>query len=766
MSEDEAEYVVEYIVRAKVAGSKRGKKHWLYYVKWKDYSFEDNTWEPVESFAGGSEHFVESFWDRVDTNGRNYHDLSQFSLDEELFPSGPPRRKKAKKAKEEARIPSPPVEISDSENEVRSIINDEEEAEEEVTTSRRKRRRSSAANQANDNPSPPKRKRERPPGTRPEELKQQEEVVNDNKSPPKRKKGRPPGKRRDELDQEEAAKLLTRKKSVPELPRTNRGRQAVVAESSTTPARRLSLPRRRGRPPPNPQPSTSSPDEIDILPDTNEKPPSSRAKKSMPEVLLETSHGGRALPPSGSSREAQDHAAMDIDEFEDEPPMFGDPVLLSPQPAPEEPASEKATLVVMPHHRSRAANPRVQLLDDPNLADANGAISVKARFMRRANATSGDSDVERPVSGPSRVAKGKAGPGRSSSGLVVGGSRLVAQKGKLTTIKANAAAMSIKASDGTPSPERNGSGVFGDTFRNAAELDEVPGLGQFESGSPDVHAPSGKELLKEAGLDVAVAEGLPDFEEDAEGEDDLEYIHNPQREQRAADVARQHEAALQPEEPVPMSEETGDSPEAPSISLVAKPLTFASRVTSAFSQSTIFGPLTLGTSPQRKQLQDNTVDSSSAPKQHVFNLNLDAAVSIPVTLQDVHGPASFVENLDSTARNPTGKFYKDQFAFALLNSLRPQGSYARISLSEGAAEDEKKHLARFAERLRSGELFIQMNRFEPLVVCDSENSALAQKLAVPAALLGRHDSVVVVHVSIEDHSAYAEAALHADNSRW
>ncbi|KAJ2994443.1 hypothetical protein NUW54_g7552 [Trametes sanguinea] len=199
MSGDEAEYVVEYIVRAKVVGSKRGKKKWQYLVKWKDYSFEDNTWEPVESFAGGSEHFVESFWDRVDTNGRNYHDLNQFSLDEELFPSGPPRRKKAKKAKEEVRIPSPPVEeILDSENEVRSIINDEEDVQEEASTSRRKRRRSSAASSAIDNPSQLKRKRGRPPGKRPEELEEEEEAVNDEPSPPKRKRGRPPGKRPEE----------------------------------------------------------------------------------------------------------------------------------------------------------------------------------------------------------------------------------------------------------------------------------------------------------------------------------------------------------------------------------------------------------------------------------------------------------------------------------------------------------------------------------------------------------------------------------------
>ena len=40
--------------------------------------------------------------------------------------------------------------------------------------------------------------------------------------------------------------------------------------------------------------------------------------------------------------------------------------------------------------------------------------------------------------------------------------------------------------------------------------------------------PSGKELLKEAGMDAHAVNDLPDFEEDAEGEDDIEYLEqNP-----------------------------------------------------------------------------------------------------------------------------------------------------------------------------------------------------------------------------------------------
>lgn len=48
-------------------------------------------WEPVDSFLGGSEHFIEFFWNRVNTDGRDYQSIREFAVDEEFFPSGPPR---------------------------------------------------------------------------------------------------------------------------------------------------------------------------------------------------------------------------------------------------------------------------------------------------------------------------------------------------------------------------------------------------------------------------------------------------------------------------------------------------------------------------------------------------------------------------------------------------------------------------------------------------------------------------------------------------
>lgn len=62
--------------------------------------------------------------------------------------------------------------------------------------------------------------------------------------------------------------------------------------------------------------------------------------------------------------------------------------------------------------------------------------------------------------------------------------------------------------------------------------------------------------------------------------------------------------------------------------------------------------------------------------------------------------------------------------------------------------------------------FIQMNRAETLVMCASDNAVLGQKLGFPPQLLGLGSTAVVAHVDVEDFSQYAEAAVHADTTRW
>ena len=103
-------------------------------------------------------------------------------------------------------------------------------------------------------------------------------------------------------------------------------------------------------------------------------------------------------------------------------------------------------------------------------------------------------------------------------------------------------------------------------------------------------------------------------------------------------------------------------------------------------------------------VSEDTRYRSGETKRYTFYLNLDPAVSVPVAVKDVHASKSFLDGLDSTARNPTGKFYKDSYAVALVDTLRSKKSYARVVPSETTTDEQKKHFERFVSRLQAGEL--------------------------------------------------------------
>ncbi|KAJ7581261.1 hypothetical protein C8J56DRAFT_959515 [Mycena floridula] len=104
---EEPEYEVETVTQAKLVKKPgRGKSLiWKYRVKWKGYSTDEDTWEPEESF-GGSTKILDQFWERANTGGRDYRNISLFKLNEEILTIGPPRRK-AKRA-EPSKSPEAP----------------------------------------------------------------------------------------------------------------------------------------------------------------------------------------------------------------------------------------------------------------------------------------------------------------------------------------------------------------------------------------------------------------------------------------------------------------------------------------------------------------------------------------------------------------------------------------------------------------------------------------------------------------------------------
>ncbi|KAJ3515089.1 hypothetical protein NLJ89_g1969 [Agrocybe chaxingu] len=195
----------------------------------------------------------------------------------------------------------------------------------------------------------------------------------------------------------------------------------------------------------------------------------------------------------------------------------------------EEPASK------VPAHQARATNPRVKMIEDPNLSQVDRAISPKARATRgAARATSSHAAT---VSVSSK--RSKPGPGRSSAGLLVPKttSLLTAEKGLLKTVK----------------------------------IEVV-----------NEHPPSGEELLQLAGLDSQAAETLPDFEDTIpEPQQQSETEPSPdKREQSAGDQdVPSHKFSVEMPKHNLFPAQAPNSPE---------PLS------AQWKQSTIFGPLSLG----------------------------------------------------------------------------------------------------------------------------------------------------------------------------
>ncbi|EIN07286.1 hypothetical protein PUNSTDRAFT_127058 [Punctularia strigosozonata HHB-11173 SS5] len=82
MSESDNEtYEVERIEKAKVF-KEGGGRIWKYFVKWKGYDTNENTWEPVSSFA--DDDLINEFWLSADTRERDWSNLSQFDPGEEI----------------------------------------------------------------------------------------------------------------------------------------------------------------------------------------------------------------------------------------------------------------------------------------------------------------------------------------------------------------------------------------------------------------------------------------------------------------------------------------------------------------------------------------------------------------------------------------------------------------------------------------------------------------------------------------------------------
>jgi hypothetical protein len=62
--------------------------------------------------------------------------------------------------------------------------------------------------------------------------------------------------------------------------------------------------------------------------------------------------------------------------------------------------------------------------------------------------------------------------------------------------------------------------------------------------------------------------------------------------------------------------------------------------------------------------------------------------------------------------------------------------------------------------------FVAIAGMDVLAFCSSDNVLISQRLNISPSLLGQPGEVLVSQVIIENHSAYADAAVNADGREW
>lgn len=145
----------------------------------------------------------------------------------------------------------------------------------------------------------------------------------------------------------------------------------------------------------------------------------------------------------------------------------------------------------MPSHRARAANPRVKMVDDPQLTELADAIPAKARVSS-----------SRP-----RVSGSRAGPGRNSQ-LEISTPR---RSSLLTYDKGKRSLRSVKKAELVQVEQR--AEERHSLSPDVDESAEIPGL-SIPDASAVVVPPTAAELLRLAGADEKSVADLVDFQDD------------------------------------------------------------------------------------------------------------------------------------------------------------------------------------------------------------------------------------------------------------
>ncbi|KIP08758.1 hypothetical protein PHLGIDRAFT_363748 [Phlebiopsis gigantea 11061_1 CR5-6] len=723
MSDLEPEYEVEVIQRAKVDQDKRGRKTWKYYVKWKGYGQDGNTWEPYTSFVG-SEHFIENFWARVRSE-RDHTVMRLFKPGEEMFPVGPPGKMKSMKksepspSKEEPRTsPRRPAKRKEAESEVdvHSLVEEEIEDDSEPAPTRQRKRRASAIEQPEDVPSTKRSRRSRVPV----------QVGSDDGA--------------DEIAH--AARALSRRPSTSRTrtaakkPELSGSRPSRASASSAKPSAR-SRSTVQGRRKASIKPSD---DVIEIDSDSDEPaapPPEEQVSKSGSTAYVEVPSS--PTKTNGSSKKSTAPATIP-----------------SATPADDHAAVEPDSLPVVrsrPTRKSKSSAPAV----GPSYSNGNPDPSPSRR----------------------RVAGSRAGPGRSSKGIVAGktsASAVIPGGGLKTPRKFAPTSKAGKAKQHVPEEEEDA---------DAMAVDYDPLLAPLTNDDLDHLAKLTQTPAPASVVNASDYDGTS--ERDAEGESDHESAgeHQSPKLRREKDLASVNKAETsgkdvekkvqEEQEPAPAEKisEEAEVVEAPKQVVINPPDTAIGgnleRRNSfvPWKAPTIFDNISTSSFHGTADVPGPSAESS----QPILSIPINPSVKLFVKLQDIHPPADSTrkpldEMITQQQTGPPGKFYKGQAAEEILKAFGYGGSSARAVLKSDADASEKEDFNRLQSYLKEGNLFIAIVGSVIFAFCSSNSADFTMKLGISPNLVGLGDNILVTEVVIADDAVYCDAVMNAEDIRW
>ncbi|KAH0827186.1 hypothetical protein J3R83DRAFT_4879 [Lanmaoa asiatica] len=782
------EYEVESVTRARVHDKKGKKITWKYYVKVRPAlsSYLLPTYRSrrsgkgmigmkAHSFQGGSEHILESFWDRIDTGGRDISDATAFKKGEELFISGPPGKRGLKrKANPTKTQVSPSKDVTSSKGTSISAPPLAPQKRRRVQVAAddewgylKPKRRVSAGAPKNGGVSArsPRRSRVSSPGPRKSALKRMpsagdSQLDADGETDP------------DVVEVEDELMQV----SAEGAEDTTGLRYPATAGGSANKSKRITF---------DDLEHFYSGNPIDIVQNTDEQV---AVQKPETRLRLQSPPLATSLPPDDATPESQAPASPTLSSL--------DPLFDSPSRFSDKASSESQRDPTLPHHRARAANPLIKLID----TTTSGATSKQSRITAKARLMSIHTTDVPSTSGPSRnIAKRgrKPGPGRSSSGLVTKNrsSLLTATKGTLKSVKGKFSGTTTERDqldEIEEAPVARGT-TGGDEVLVTSWSDEdvvVDQDYQTESNSQPGPPPSAAELLKLAGLQTD-PETLPDYEDPAAqpqvetqgSSSTLAPVEEELPNQSSVEVTDGCKANDPVTDGSPPVSEAGQQvstpvigdPSVPSVvtppadEVVKKNIELAkehlfpstqpsfdtfSTAPSAF-RSTIFGPLYQGPTTNSVPIARNEFSTT-------FKVILGDSVELPLVLKDCNEIRTRISDIliGNSSGSKVALFYSAGDALAMVSTFKSDGT-ARVVLDPSAETMQQERFSTFLQRFESSQTLIAPVGKEVCVLYSSENANVAEKLGAPTHLRGLSSTLLISHASIENQLAYVGAIMKA-----